>query len=86
MKPKTRKRWTPYEDSVLRSYVKKYPENLHYCFFLVGKELDRSLTAVEMRWYQKLKKQTVRKGTVFMLFSKFKKFINSKNQRKDYGK
>ena len=83
---KTRTKWTPHEDSVLRSYVAKHPENLHYCFFLVSKELNRTLTAVEMRWYYKLKHQSTPKSWVFMLFGKLRKFINCKNVRKDYGK
>ena len=86
MKPYTRTKWTPHEDSVLRSYVEKHPENLHYCFFLASKELNKTPKAVEMRWYYKLKHQTTHKGFVFMLFSRFKQFINCKNVRKDYGK
>lgn len=82
---KTKTKWTPYEDSVLRSYVEKHPENLHYCFFLASKELNKTPKAVEMRWYYKLKHQTTRKGWVFMLFGKLQKFINCKNVRKDYG-
>lgn len=83
---KTRTKWTPHEDSVLRSYVEKHPENLHYCFFLASKELNKTPTAVESRWYSKLKHQPVHKGVVFMLFSKFRQFINCKNVKKDYGK
>lgn len=86
MKPYTKTKWTPHEDSVLRSYVEKHPENLHYCFFLASKELNKTLTAVEMRWYYKLKHQTTRKGWLFLLFGKFNKFINCKNVKKDYGK
>lgn len=82
---KTRTKWTPYEDSVLRSYVKKHPENLNYCFFLVSKELDKTPKAVKGRWYAHLRHQTAHKGFVFMLFSKFKHLVNIKNQRKDYG-
>lgn len=83
---KTRTRWTPHEDSVLRSYVEKHPENLHYCFFLASKELNKTPQAVQGRWYHHLKHQTAHKGLVFMLFGKLKKFINCKNVRKDYGK
>lgn len=85
MKQKTWTRWTPYEDSVLRSHVKKHPENLHYCFFLASKELNKTHKAVKMRWYSHLKKQT-NKSFIFMLFSKVKTLVNVKNQRKDYGK
>ena len=83
---KTRTKWTPHEDSVLRSYVEKHPENLMYCFFLASKELDKTLSATKQRWYTHLRKQTTHKGFVFMLFSRFKHLINIKNQRKDYGK
>lgn len=86
MKQKTWTKWTPHEDSVLRSYVEKHPENLHYCFFLASKELGKTPKAVKMRWYHKLKHQPIHKGVVFMLFSKFRQFINCKNVRKDYGK
>lgn len=86
MKPYTKTKWTPHEDSVLRSYVMKHPENLRYCFFLASKELNKTPKAVEMRWYYKLKHQTAHKGWVFMLFGKLRKFINCKNVRKDYGK
>ena len=82
---KTRTKWTPYEDSVLRSYVKKHPENLNYCFFLASKELNKTHKAVKQRWYDHLRKQK-KEGFVFMLFSKFKQLINTKNQRKEYGK
>lgn len=85
MKNKTWKKWTPYEDSVLRSYVEKHPENLNYCFFLARKELNRTHTAVKVRWYNHLRKQTHHKGFVFMLFSKFKQLVNCKNVKKDYG-
>lgn len=82
---KTRTRWTPHEDSVLRSYVEKHPENLNYCFFLVSKELGKTHQAVSNRWYKKLKHQSTPKSWVFMLFGKLQKFINCKNVRKDYG-
>lgn len=82
---KTRTKWTPHEDSVLRSYVEKHPENLHYCFFLASKELGKTPKAVETRWYCKLKHQSTPKSWVFMLFGKLRKFINCKNVRKDYG-
>lgn len=83
---KTRTKWTPHEDSVLRSYVEKHPENLHYCFFLASKELNKTPKAVKGRWYAHLRHQTTHKGFVFMLFGKLRKFINCKNVRKDYGK
>ena len=81
----TKKRWTPYEDKVVRSHVKKHPENLHYCFFMASKELDRSPAAIEVRYYHKLRKET-KGGTLFTLFSKFKNLFNVKIQQKDYGK
>ena len=86
MKNKTWTKWTPHEDSVLRSYVEKHPENLNYCFFLASKELNKTHKAVKVRWYSHLKKQTTHKDFVFMLFSRFKHLINIKNQRKEYGK
>ena len=86
MKNKTLTKWTPHEDSVLRSYVEKHPENLNYCFFLASQELNKTRSAVKQRWYGHLRKQTTHKGFVFMLFSRFKHLINIKNQRKYYGK
>lgn len=85
MTNKTWTKWTPYEDSVLRSHVEKHPENLTYCFFLTSKELNKTQAAIRQRWYNHLRKQTTNKGFVFMLFSKFKQLVNVKNQRKDYG-
>lgn len=85
MENRSYKKWTTHEDTVLRKYLEKHPENLHYCFFLASKELGRSAKAVEFRWYGHLKKQT-KSGFVFMLFSRLKQLVNIKNQRKDYGK
>ena len=35
-----RRKWSKYEERVVRTYVKKHPENLHYCFFLAKKLIE----------------------------------------------
>lgn len=84
MKKVRKNGWTPYEERVLRSHVKKCPENLMYCFFLASKEIDRSRDAIRVHYYKHIKNQ--KKGVLFTLFSKFKNLFNVKIQKKDYGK
>lgn len=82
MKTSKNKRWSSYEEKVLRRHVKKHPENLHYCFFLASKELDRSIKACSSHYYTKLKCES---GRLFTLFSAFKNLFNVKNASKTYG-
>lgn len=79
-----KRKWSKYEERVVRDIIRKHPENLHYCFFLASKELDRSIKAVSGHYYSKMKNK--KGGFLFNLFSAFKNLTNTKNQSKDYGK
>ena len=81
---KAYKKWSSYEERVLRRCIKKCPENLHYCFFLASKELDRSIKSCSAHYYTKMKKDG--SSNLFSLFSLFKNLLNTKNVKKNYGK
>lgn len=83
MMTRKKKRWSPYEERVLRRHVKKHPENLHYCFFLASKELDRTPRAIACHYYSVIRNNS--KSRLFTLFSKFKNLFNVKNVVHKYG-
>lgn len=80
---KIKRKWSPYEERVVRTYVKKHPENLHYCFFLASKEIDRTPKAISGYYYKHLK---YKKGNfLFNIFSSVKSLVNIKNRFYSYG-
>ena len=78
-----RRKWSKYEERVVRTYVKKHPENLHYCFFLASKEIDRTPKAISGYYYKRLKNKEG--NFLFNLFSAFKSLVNIKNKLYQYG-
>lgn len=80
---KIKRKWSPYEERVVRTYVKKHPENLRYCFFLASKEIDRTPKAISGHYYKYLK---YKEGNfLFNIFSAFKSLVNIKNKFYSYG-
>ena len=71
----TKKFWTNEEDLVIISHVRKHPHNLSEAFKLSSVELERTVSAVKLRWYRNLKRTH---SNVFMLVSQDIVTTNSK--------
>ena len=71
---KSKRKWTIEEDNILVQAVKANPHNLQSTFKRVSELIDRTETAVEMRWYYKLKKTS----NCFITVSKNKTLKNGK--------
>lgn len=80
---KIKRKWSPYEERVVRTYVKKHPENLRYCFFLASKEIDRTPKAISGHYYKHLKSKEG--NFLFNIFSAFRSLVNIKNKFYSYG-
>ena len=77
---KTHARWTDLDVHILREEVKKHPYNLRYAFFLTSQQTKHTPKGVENKYYNDIRKDSMKpKGILFRLFSRFCKFVNTKN-------
>ena len=77
---KTHARWTDLDVHILREEVKKHPYNLRYAFFLTSQQTKHTPKGVEKKYYKDIRQDHKEsKGILFRLFSKFGKFVNTKN-------
>lgn len=68
------RRWTKEEEETLVQAVKANPQNLSLAFKLVAKSLNRTPNAVQFKWYDKVKKDSI----CFVTISQSKKLKNGK--------
>lgn len=47
--------YTEEEDNQIIEAVKRHPENMRYCFYLLSKKMNRSDTSIGVRWYTHIK-------------------------------
>lgn len=81
MAKSTKRRWAPEEDKVLVEIIKSNPHNLTECFKIASTKLDRSITAINYRWYAVLGNPTNKNyiGTAFLAIGRESVYTNRKN-------
>lgn len=71
------KRWTFEEDNILIEEVKLHPTNLHTAFTIAACRIQRTPTAVTLRWYRVLRKEN---NFIYGVFSDKSYSMNIKNR------
>ena len=72
-------RYTAKEDALIKSYIRRNPQNLSKAFVAISKKLNTSPQSVKDRWYAIAKNQ---KNKVYLLTSSGKNYSNYKIKRK----
>jgi len=80
-----RRKWTEEEDRIVLNAVKEHANNLRFAFESVSSQLDRTPTAISMRWYSVISKNTDRYSIALMCVSKNSCSINRKNCKNTTG-
>lgn len=70
------KRWTFEEDNILIEEVKLHPTNLQVAFKIAACRIQRTQTAVSLRWYRVLRKEN---NFIYGVFSDKSYSMNIKN-------
>lgn len=72
-----RKIWTSDEEQVIINQVRENPNNLNTAFLKASEELDRSISSIQFRWYNHIRKNNV----IFMTINDSNNGYNKKEKQ-----